>query len=127
MKNLFKGRLNRRNFLIGFILYLLIASLLVLFMILPLFSSNSNDIPSLNILVFIVVDIILLVFGSSLFIRRLHDMGKSGWYLLLVIIPVVVWFFLLWVFLKDGQKDSNKYGDKPSEKVRFPADILNRK
>jgi uncharacterized membrane protein YhaH (DUF805 family) len=126
VKNLFKGRLNRRNFLIGFLLYLLVASLLVLFMILPLLSSNSNDIPSLNILLFIAIDIILLVFGSSLFIRRLHDMGKSGWYLLIVIMPVVVWFFLLWVFLKGGQKDSNKYGDKPSEKIRFPADILGR-
>jgi uncharacterized membrane protein YhaH (DUF805 family) len=126
MKNLFKGRLNRRNFLIGFLLYLLIAFVLVILMVLPLLGSNSNDIPSLNILVFIVIDIILLIFAYSLFIRRLHDIGKSGWYLLLVIIPVVIWFFLFWVSLKGGQKDSNKYGDKPSEKIRFPADILGR-
>jgi uncharacterized membrane protein YhaH (DUF805 family) len=35
-------------------------------------------------------------------IRRLHDMDKSGWYLLLAFIPLVNFFVLLWLLFWPG-------------------------
>lgn len=122
--SLFKGRLNRRNYLIGMAILL---SLFVVLISLLMFSlpSNSNDVSGLTVLIFLVFDIPLLVFGASLLVRRLHDLGKSGWYCLLLFFPLVMWIFLLWILLKGGQGD-NKYGSKPSQKIKFPSDILGK-
>lgn len=122
--NLFKGRVNRRNFLIGQLISLFFSFLLVAFLILASIA-NSDIVLKVAILLFVLPDIALLIFSMSLLIRRLHDLGKSAWYLVLLFIPIVVWFFLLWLLLKKGQ-GNNKYGDKPSKNIKFPADIFNQ-
>lgn len=48
-------------------------------------------------------------------IRRMHDIGKSGWYIL---IPI----YNLTLFAKDGEPRTNKYGDDPKGRH---ASILN--
>ena len=44
--------------------------------------------------------------------RRLHDTGRSGWWLLIALIPVVGWIILLVFFVQDSQQD-NQYGPNP--------------
>ncbi len=46
-------------------------------------------------------------------IRRLHDVGKSGWYILVNMIPLIgcIWFLVL--MCTDSQPGTNKYGDNP--------------
>ena len=55
----------------------------------------------------------LLVPTWAVCIRRLHDIGKSGWYILVNLIPIVgcIWFFIL--MCTDSQPGTNKYGDNP--------------
>lgn len=59
----------------------------------------------------------LAVFVPSLAVtvRRLHDVGKSGWFLLILLIPIigVIWFLILMV--TDGNPGENKYGPNPKE------------
>ena len=43
---------------------------------------------------------------------RLHDIGKSGWYLLVVCIPFVGLILLYWYVL-DGDPGDNAYGPNP--------------
>ena len=43
-------------------------------------------------------------------VRRMHDINKSGWYILLVFIPVVGWWVLLKWTLKRGDEKNNLYG-----------------
>lgn len=43
-------------------------------------------------------------------IRRLHDIGKSGWWLLLYLVPVFGWIVLIVFFLTDSKGD-NQYGE----------------
>ena len=45
--------------------------------------------------------------------RRLHDIGKSGWWLLLNIVPLVGPLVLLYFAVKDSQPGSNQYGPNP--------------
>jgi uncharacterized membrane protein YhaH (DUF805 family) len=47
-------------------------------------------------------------------IRRLHDLGKSGWMLLLGIIPLIGALVLLYWFVSDGQPHANDYGAVPT-------------
>ena len=45
--------------------------------------------------------------------RRLHDIGKSGWNLLIGLIPLVGWIILIIWFCQDGQVGPNEYGEDP--------------
>ena len=42
--------------------------------------------------------------------RRLHDIGKSGWWLLVWLIPLVGWLVLLFFAVQPSQSGSNEYG-----------------
>lgn len=53
----------------------------------------------------------LLLAVSVLFsVRRLHDMGKSGWWALLSFVPVVNFFLVLVLMLAPGTPGPNRYG-----------------
>ncbi len=57
----------------------------------------------------------LAVFVPSLAVtvRRLHDIGRSGWWLLLGFVPLVGSIVLLVFTLLDGQPGDNAYGPNP--------------
>jgi uncharacterized membrane protein YhaH (DUF805 family) len=46
-------------------------------------------------------------------IRRLHDVGKSGWMMLISFIPLIGAIWLLFLFVTDGNPRENKYGLNP--------------
>ena len=49
-------------------------------------------------------------------VRRLHDLGKSGWWILLAVIPLVNligFFVLLYFYVQDSQPGENEYGPNP--------------
>ena len=46
-------------------------------------------------------------------IRRLHDIGKSSWWMLLALIPFIGWLVLFIFFVMKSEWGSNKYGDNP--------------
>ncbi len=47
------------------------------------------------------------------YIKRLHDLGKSGWYALVVLIPLINLLFILYLGFVPGNTCVNKYGEKP--------------
>ena len=54
----------------------------------------------------------ILIPGIALCVRRLHDIGKSGWFYLIGLIPVVGFILLLIWFCKDSTGD-NQWGKSP--------------
>jgi uncharacterized membrane protein YhaH (DUF805 family) len=60
-----------------------------------------------------------LVPALAVAVRRLHDQDRSGWLLLLLLIPVLGGFALLVLFLLDGTHGPNRYGPDP----KHPFDI----
>lgn len=51
--------------------------------------------------------------GIAVAIRRLHDQDRSGWLLLLVLIPFLGWFALLVLMCLDGTHGANRFGADP--------------
>ena len=47
-------------------------------------------------------------------VRRLHDIGKSGWYWLIALIPIVGWIIVIIWFAKEGDPNENQYGPVPT-------------
>lgn len=45
--------------------------------------------------------------------RRLHDIGRSGWWLLIAFIPFIGPIVLLVFMIKDSKPGQNQYGDNP--------------
>jgi len=48
-----------------------------------------------------------------LIIRRWHDLGKSGWLSLLMLIPLLNLLVLIFLWVKKGTDGPNAYGDDP--------------
>ena len=46
-------------------------------------------------------------------IRRLHDTGRSGWWLLIGLIPLIGTIILLIYMVSDSQAGTNEYGPSP--------------
>ncbi len=59
----------------------------------------------------------LLIPSLSVNVRRLHDTGKSGWMLLIILIPCIG--FILWLvwMIEDGQPHVNAYGAVPTNSL----------
>ncbi|MBQ4260146.1 MAG: DUF805 domain-containing protein [Lachnospiraceae bacterium] len=55
----------------------------------------------------------VLIPGIAMCIRRLHDIGKSGWFYLFCLIPTVGAIILLVFYASDSQPGENQYGPNP--------------
>ena len=55
----------------------------------------------------------LLLPQIALGIRRLHDTGRSGWWYLLILIPILGWLVLLYFYILDSEPGTNAYGPNP--------------
>lgn len=65
-----------------------------------------------GILYFVYI-IFTLVPGLAVAVRRLHDVNKSGWFLLVALIPLVGGIWLLVLFFTDSTFGPNQYGPNP--------------
>ena len=64
-----------------------------------------------------IVGLALLIPGLAVAVRRLHDTDRSGWWLLLSIIPIIGWIVLIVFLAMAGTPGSNKYGQPRSSTV----------
>lgn len=62
---------------------------------------------------YILYAVMSIVPNIAVTVRRLHDIGKSGWMILLCLIPFVggIWLFILLLF--DSDSEENDYGENP--------------
>ena len=54
-----------------------------------------------------------LIPSLAVSVRRLHDTDRSGWWLLISLVPFIGYLVLLVVWLLDGDHGSNRYGPNP--------------
>ena len=108
--NLYIGRADRRDYWIAIIAAFVVKVLFFYFW------SNFNVIAALIILPFWGI---LTITATSVMVKRLHDTNRSGWYILLLLLPpiAIIYFAIVCGFLK-GDEGSNKYGDPPTTKIR---------
>ena len=62
---------------------------------------------------YFVYALAVLIPGLAVSVQRLHDVGKSGWFLFIVLIPIVGPIWLLILTCMDSQPGDNKYGPNP--------------
>ena len=62
-----------------------------------------------------IYSLAVLIPGLAVAARRLHDVGKSGWMLLIALIPLIGGIWLLVLLVGDSQPGENQYGPNPKE------------
>ena len=62
---------------------------------------------------YVTIWITHLIPGLGIVVRRLHDVGKSGWFYLIILIPLIGFIWVLVLFCTDGVKEDNKWGSNP--------------
>ncbi|MGE8291182.1 MAG: DUF805 domain-containing protein [Sphingobacterium sp.] len=98
----FNGRARRKEYWMFFLANVLIG---VVFGILGRITSVFTFVSGL-------ISLALLIPSIAVAVRRLHDTNKSGWFLLLALIPFVN-FYLIYLLIIEGDKGSNEYGPDP--------------
>ena len=66
-------------------------------------------------LLYLLYALIVFIPSLALAIRRLHDVGKSGWMVLISLIPIIGGIWLLVLMVTDSQPGENEYGPNPKE------------
>jgi uncharacterized membrane protein YhaH (DUF805 family) len=65
--------------------------------------------------VYFVVALALFLPAISVGVRRLHDVGRSGWWLLLHFVPLIGTLVLLYWAVQPSQVGANEYGEPPAQ------------
>jgi uncharacterized membrane protein YhaH (DUF805 family) len=73
--------------------------------------------PKLQILFYLI----LLLPSLTVLIRRLHDTDRSGWWVLLLLIPVIGLLVILYFMLVEGTPGPNRFGNAPIDVPVTPA------
>ena len=108
------GRSNRKEWLL-FVLFECL--FLITFQGLAVFSALVCGAESNLLIVFLILELIFAftsIFpGAALQVRRLHDVGKSGWWALAFGAPIISIYLFYLLYLKEGDPNINKYGPPP--------------
>lgn len=62
---------------------------------------------------YVLVALATFLPGLAVAVRRLHDVGKSGWFYFIVLIPIIGAIWLLVLFFTEGNQGENQYGPDP--------------
>jgi uncharacterized membrane protein YhaH (DUF805 family) len=54
-----------------------------------------------------------LIPGVAVAVRRMHDIGKSGWLVLIGLIPLFGWIYVIYCYVQPGVIGPNQYGPDP--------------
>ena len=57
--------------------------------------------------------LVVLIPSIAVSVRRLHDTGRSGWWMLLNFLPVLGTIVLIVFFVFDSEEGTNEYGPNP--------------
>jgi len=109
----FKGRARRKEYWF-FILFNLIASLVLTVVD---FMTGSLDAELGMGLLSGLYSLAVLIPSLAVTVRRLHDTGRTGWWLLIGLIPLIGAIVLLVFMLLDSQPGDNEYGANPKGHV----------
>lgn len=99
----FKGRARRKDFWMAMLVNFIIAIILNILV----------NVASFFSIIQMIYGLAILIPFLALWARRLHDTGKSGWFLLLGLIPLVGEIILIVFACMDSQPGDNQYGPSP--------------
>ncbi len=111
----FSGRSRRKEYWLFYLATTTITSPLLVFIILDAMVSGTATAPAIGLasILYIVLSLALFLPMLAVSVRRLHDMDKSGWLILLFLIPYVGVLIVLILMAQPGTIGENRFGPDP--------------
>ena len=117
----FEGRARRAEYW-NFFLFNLLGLLAIVALIFVL-GSISESLATIGILAYAAWGLGLFIPGLAVAVRRLHDTGKSGWWILVSLIPLAGIVLIVFMCI-DSDPGTNAYGPNPKEENYNVSDHL---
>jgi uncharacterized membrane protein YhaH (DUF805 family) len=105
----FSGRARRKEYWM-FVLFNLIFAIVA--MVLDNVLGLANEQTGYGI-IYTLYTLGVLLPSLAVLVRRLHDIGKSGWWVFITLIPLIGAIWLLVLLVGDSQPGTNEYGPNP--------------
>lgn len=103
----FTGRARRKEYWMFFLFNVIIAIVLSVI-------DTSVGLPGVLSTIY---SLAILIPGLAVTVRRLHDTSRSGWWLLIALIPILGAIALLVFMMLDSEPGENEYGPNPKEVI----------
>ena len=116
----FSGRSRRKEFWMYQLLNVLVICLIIMIIIAGTATANEGEFGPLAIVGFVLLILwVLATFIPNLAvqIRRFHDQDKSGWFVLLGLIPYLGGLIIFVFMLLEGTAGDNRFGPDPKDRA----------
>ena len=107
----FSGRARRKEYWIFSLINYIIIFFLYILQIVMIESTLWLIFP----IIFFLYAVAVFLPGLAVNIRRLHDIGKSGWWYLIYLIPLIGAIWLTVLMCLDSEPGENQWGENPKE------------
>ena len=105
----FDGRARRKEYWFFYLFYILIAIVLI---VLDSMAGTLNEDVGVGAFSGLLM-LAMFIPGIAVTIRRLHDTDRSGWWVLIGLVPFIGGIWLLVLMVLDGSAGQNQYGPDP--------------
>lgn len=109
----FSGRARRKEYWMFFLINFLISMAIGFVGGFVGGMSGDPSMASITMLLPMLYSLAVLLPSIAVGVRRLHDTNRSGWWLLIGLVPVIGAIVLIVFFVQDSQSGSNQYGENP--------------
>jgi uncharacterized membrane protein YhaH (DUF805 family) len=66
-----------------------------------------------------IYSLVVLLPTIAVGVRRMHDTGRSGWWVLINLLPCIGWIWFIVLAAREGAAGDNQYGPDPKAAERF--------
>ena len=108
------GRISRGEYIKKF-LFLLVSIIPLLIIFVFLIEFLGDFVEGILTLLFGIIMVLINISYLMLSIRRLHDLNKSGWLILIAIVPLIDIAFFIYLLACPGTRGNNDYGPEPEQ------------
>lgn len=126
----FSGRARRKEFwmftLFNYLVTIALASIMGSAVSDALISGNMESLSATGLIgyyLYLIYSLAVFLPSLAVAVRRLHDVNKSGWFILINLLPVIGFFWYLIVMCKAGDEGSNQYGNDPKNEDNLIEDF----
>ena len=110
----FNGRARRKEYWMFSLINILIILPFYVIMVAAI-SSGNNSLYSVLLVPFLIYALAIFIPSLAVTVRRLHDVGKSGWWYFISLVPLIGGIWLLVLMCTDSQSGTNEWGENPKE------------
>lgn len=97
----FKGRAHRKEFWMYFLVFIILAVIVA-------FVEAALELPQDLLTGLFSLALLLPTLGIQ--VRRLHDVNKSGWWVLINLVPILGFIYLVYLLAQKGDEGDNRFG-----------------